>query len=273
MIVVVGAGTMGRGITAAALAAGFDTTLVDVDEAALERGHALAERYAYDQLERLTLSGDLEDAVEDAEKVIEAAPELLELKREIFARVDAAAPAGALLASNTSTIAISRLAAVCERPERVVGLHFFNPVHRMALVEVVAGERTSGQTMTRARDFALRLGKEPIVVKDVPGFVANRLGLILGNEAMRLVQDGVASAADVDRAAKLGFGHPMGPLELADLVGLDARLNNLRSLYAQTGREEYRPPAILEQRVAQGRLGRKSGGGFHDYVGNRRANS
>jgi 3-hydroxybutyryl-CoA dehydrogenase len=250
-LVVIGAGTMGRGIARVAVENGLATTVVDVDEAALAR---LPER-----VERAT---DLEAAVAGADAVIEAVPELPELKAEILGRAAAAAPDGALLATNTSTLSITSLAHGSD----LVGMHFFNPVHRMALVEVIAGETTSEAAVQAAVALATTLGKEPVVVRDAPGFVTSRLGLLLGNEAMRMVEEGVAAAADIDKAMRLGYGHPMGPLELADLVGLDARLNNLRSMHAQSGREEYAPPAILERLVEQGSLGRKSGEGFYRYV-------
>ncbi|HZO95997.1 MAG TPA: 3-hydroxyacyl-CoA dehydrogenase NAD-binding domain-containing protein [Gaiellaceae bacterium] len=270
LVCVIGAGTMGRGIAAAALAAGLDAVLVDVDRSALAAARTAIERRleregAAGRLAALSLATELEAAVAEADVVIEAVPELLDLKRDVFARLRDAAPAGALLATNTSTMSVTALAEACGGSPRVIGLHFFNPVHRMALVEVVVGEATSQAALAEALELAARLGKEPVVVRDVPGFVTSRLGLLLGNEAMRLVEEGVASAPDVDRAMRLGFGHPMGPLELADLVGLDARLNNLRSLHARSGLEQYRPPRILEALVAAGRLGRKSGGGFYDY--------
>jgi 3-hydroxybutyryl-CoA dehydrogenase len=198
--------------------------------------------------------------------VVEAVPEVLELKLDVLARIAAAAPPEALLATNTSTMSVTRLAEACgDGAPRVVGMHFFNPVHRMALVEVIAGRATSVGAVADALELAAALGKDPIVVRDVPGFVTSRLGLLLGNEAMRMVDEGVASAADIDKAMRLGYRHPMGPLELADLVGLDARLNNVRSMYELSGAEPYRPPAILERLVAEGRLGRKSGAGFYTY--------
>jgi 3-hydroxybutyryl-CoA dehydrogenase len=264
-IVVVGAGTMGRGIATAAVASGFHVVLVDVERGALVHAQQQIARHAPAAETTLTVSTELEDAVGSASLVIEAVPEVLALKRALFARLERAAPAEAVLATNTSTIPISAIADACERPDRVVGLHFFNPVHRMAVVEVIAGEQTSAMAAACASAFAYAVGKEPINVRDSPGFVANRLGLVLGTEAMRMVEEGIAAPADIDKAARLGFGHPMGPLQVADLVGLDARLNNLRSMHALTGRDEFRPPAILERLVGDGRLGRKSGQGFYEY--------
>jgi 3-hydroxybutyryl-CoA dehydrogenase len=270
-IVVIGAGTMGRGIAIACVSAGLPTTLVDVDvavaAAAVESATAsIAKRTPdVDVGALLTTSDDLDVAVKDAAAVIEAVPEILPLKLDIFERLGRFAPDDALLASNTSTMSVTRLASACARPARVVGMHFFNPAHRMPLIEVIHGATTAWDTVEDAVTLARAIGKEPIVVRDVPGFVTSRLGLLLGNEAMRLVEEGVASAADVDKAMRLGYRHPMGPLELADLVGLDARLNNVRSMFAQVGNETYRPPAILERLVADGHLGRKSGRGFYRY--------
>jgi 3-hydroxybutyryl-CoA dehydrogenase len=254
-LVVVGAGTMGRGIAGAALAAGLPTTLVDVDEAALEAARAAIARRG--DVSALTLSTELEVA----DTVIEAVPESFELKVDILRR----AAGATLLATNTSTLSITALARECGDPPHLIGMHFFNPVHRMALVEVIVGEATAASAIAGALALAATLGKDPIVVKDAPGFVTSRLGLLLGTEAMRMVEEGVASAADIDKAMRLGYGHPMGPLELADLVGLDARLNNLRSMHGQSGSEAYRPPAILTRLVERGQLGRKSGSGFYDY--------
>lgn len=267
-VAVIGAGTMGRGIATAALLAGLPTVLVDVDPAVL----AAARGSIVDRLTRrggdpgrLTVATDLADAVAGVDAVIEAVPEVEPLKRAIFARLGAAAPTEALLATNTSTMSVTGLADACGGSPRVIGMHFFNPAHRMPLVEIVTGAGTGEQTVADARALATALGKDPIVVRDVPGFVTSRLGLLLGNEAMRLVEEGVAEPSDVDKAVRLGYGHPMGPLELADLVGLDARLNNVRSLYERTGQDAYRPPSLLEELVAAGRLGRKSGHGFYEY--------
>lgn len=253
-LVVVGAGTMGRGIAGVALGAGLETTLVDVDSAVLE---AARERIArFGDVSRLTLS----TAPAAGDVVIEAVPEVFDLKVDVLRGARAS-----LLVSNTSTLSITALARACGDPPRLIGMHFFNPVHRMKLVEVVVGAATDASAVTDALSLAETLGKEPVVVRDAPGFVTSRLGLLLGNEAMRMVEEGVASAEDIDKAMRLGYGHPMGPLELADLIGLDARLNNVRSMHAQSGDERYAPPAILERLVAEGRLGRKSGEGFYRY--------
>lgn len=271
-VAVIGAGTMGRGIATVSLQAGLATTIVDVAPAALETARESIERRLrrgeesnQDLLQTLRLATDLGPAVADADVVIEAVPEVEQLKSATFARLREFAPRHALLATNTSTMSVSALARACGGSNRLIGMHFFNPVHRMALVEIVVGDATSDETLADATALCTRLGKDPIVVRDVPGFVTSRLGLLLGNAAMRLVEEGVASAADVDKAMRLGYGHPMGPLELADLVGLDARLNNLRSMLGRSGAPEYQPPAILERLVAQGRLGKKTGAGFYEY--------
>lgn len=271
-ITVIGAGTMGRGIAIAALRAGYDVTIVDVSSDALARaGSTISEHLTRhppgDEDPRpgqLSTSTVIEDAAAGAGAVIEAVPEILALKQEIFGRL-VGAPAGTLLVTNTSTMSIGELARACGGSPAVVGMHFFNPAHRMPLVEVVVADSTSSWSRDGAVALARSLGKEPVVVRDVPGFVTSRLGLLLGTEAMRMVEEGVASAADVDTAMKLGYRHPMGPLELADLVGLDARLNNLRSMRERTGNPAYEPPAILVDLVERGRLGRKSGHGFFVY--------
>jgi 3-hydroxybutyryl-CoA dehydrogenase len=271
-VAVLGAGTMGRGIAIAALRAGLDVCLVDVSTEALDATAAmirdrLTRRPAGPEdpvLGTLRTSPDLEDGIAGVGAVIEAVPELLTLKREIFGRLAAAQP-GTLLVSNTSTMSIGDLAAACDGSPYVVGMHFFNPAHRMPLVEVVVAESTGASARDGAVALARALGKEPVVVRDVPGFVTSRLGLLLGTEAMRMVEEGVASARDIDTAMRLGYRHPMGPLELADLVGLDARLNNLRSMHERSGNDLYRPPAILVDLVEAGHLGRKSGRGFFGY--------
>lgn len=273
VLVVVGAGTMGRGIATAAVLSGYRVRLADIDVQSLEAAvDAVRRRVARVRdvesdalLEQLTTHTSIESAAEEASVVIEAVSEVPQIKASVFRAIDGSAPAGSLLASNTSTMSITKLSEWVSTPERVVGMHFFNPAHRMRLVEVILGQATAETTRGHALDVARALGKEPIVVRDVPGFVTSRLGLVLGNEAMRLVERGVASASDVDKAMRLGYNHPMGPLELADLVGLDARLNNVRSMYEQLQDNLFEPPDILEELVAQGRLGLKSGAGFYDY--------
>jgi 3-hydroxybutyryl-CoA dehydrogenase len=267
---VIGGGIMGRGIAVVALEAGYATTLVDIGQEAVDKARdriaaVLERRGNATALNELTLTTDLSHAVAESAVIVEAVPELVDLKRRLLDQVASGAPQTALIATNTSTISIDRLAEDFARRDRLVGVHFFNPAYRMQLVEIVKGRETSEATLRDALGLVEHLGKEPIVVTDSPGFVTSRLGVLLGTEAMRLYESGVASAGDIDKAMRLGFGHPMGPLELADLVGLDARLNNVRSLHEQLGLEQYRPPAILEELVAEGKLGRKSGSGFYEY--------
>ena len=279
-VVVVGGGTMGHGIAQVSAMAGCETTLVDTAEplveAALGRVRAnldkgvdrgKVEAAARDQaLRRLRGGTDAEAAAADADLVVEAVPERFDLKADLLARLAAAAPAGALLGSNTSSLSIGDLQdAVGDAAPRVVGLHFFNPVHIMALVEVVRGPRTADATVEAGVAWARALGKDPIVVNDAPGFASSRLGIALGLEAMRMLEQGVASAADIDKAMELGYRHPMGPLRLTDLVGLDVRLDIARYLHETLGTETFRPPAILERLVAEGRLGQKTGHGFYDW--------
>jgi 3-hydroxybutyryl-CoA dehydrogenase len=278
-VAVVGAGTMGAGIAQVCAAAGLEVALHDADAAqvvraidrigaslsrAVERGKL--EASARDEaLTRLRAAPSLENAATDIDLAIEAVPERLDLKRSVFEALDTAAPAGAVLASNTSSLSISLIAGATRRAERVVGLHFFNPVHVMKLLEVVRGERTDRATLDRCLDFARRIDKEPIVVTDTPGFASSRLGVVLGLEAMRMVEEGVATPADIDRAMELGYNHPMGPLRLTDVVGLDVRLGIAEYLHHELGGQQYRPPEILKRMVDEGRLGRKSGRGFYDW--------
>lgn len=279
VVAVLGAGTMGHGIAQVCAAAGCEVRLYDITDAAvasglgrikdnldkgIERGKVTQEeRDAV--LARLTTTTVIAQAVQDADLVVEAAPESMELKAKIFAEVDAAASAHAILASNTSSLAIAQIASVVGDPTRVVGMHFFNPVHIMTLVEVVWGPETSDATRDAAVAFARRLGKEPIVVKDVPGFASSRLGIVLGMEAIRMVEQGVASPQDIDRAMELGYRHPMGPLRLTDLVGLDVRLGIAEYLRKTLGSDAFEPPALLRRMVAEGKLGKKSGHGFYDW--------
>jgi 3-hydroxybutyryl-CoA dehydrogenase len=278
-VAVLGAGTMGNGIAQVCAMAGFRVALHDPQPGAVQRALATIRANLEKGVERgrvaaevrdaalgsLREAADLRGAAADAELVIEAVPERMDVKRTIFAELDAAAPPGAILATNTSSLSVSRIAEATERPDRVIGLHFFNPVHIMKLLEVVRGDATSGATLDAALDFARRIGKEPIVVTDTPGFASSRLGVVLGLEAMRMVEQGVASPEDIDRAMELGYNHPMGPLRLSDLVGIDVRLGIAEYLHAELGGEQYRPPEIMRRMVAEGKLGRKSGEGFYTW--------
>lgn len=282
-VAVIGAGTMGRGIAQAAAMAGCETVLCDVDtprleralariEATLEKGVRLGKvaGTARDAaLARLALTTRATGAAGDADLVIEAVPEVIELKKRVLADVEAAVRDGTILATNTSSLPVSEIAAALRLPERFLGLHFFNPVHIMALVEVVKGRRTAPEVVERCLAFARELGKEPIVVSDSPGFASSRLGIVLGLEAIRMVEAGVASPEDIDRAMVLGYRHPMGPLRLTDLVGLDVRLDIARHLHRSLRSEAFRPPALLERMVADGTLGRKAGRGFYDWPSER----
>ncbi len=278
-IVVVGAGTMGHGIAQVAAQAGFEVRLADAVpgaaakglervrtnlEGAVSRGKATPE--ARDAaLARITAGDDAESLAAGCDLAIEAVPEKLDLKRSVFAMLERRLPAPRILATNTSSLSIATIAQGLTAPERVVGMHFFNPVHLMKLVEVVVHPGTSDAARDGAVDLAKTLGKEPIVVKDSPGFASSRLGLVLGLEAMRMLEDGVASAEDIDRAMTLGYNHPMGPLRLTDLVGLDVRLAIAEYLHGTLKSAAFDPPGILRRLVAEGRLGKKSGRGFYDW--------
>jgi 3-hydroxybutyryl-CoA dehydrogenase len=278
-VAVIGAGTMGHGIAQVCAMARCDVALADATEDLARRGvdrirdnldggvrrGKVAAAAAAAGLERITTAATLEDAAAGRDVIIEAVPERLELKRDVLVRVERVATDTALLASNTSSLSIGEMQAWLDRPERFIGLHFFNPVHINSLLEVVRGPRTSEPTVRRALDLADRIGKEAVLVNDSPGFATSRLGVLLGLEAMRMLEEGVADAAAIDRAMELGYRHPMGPLRLTDLVGLDVRLDIARYLHEKLGLEQYRPPRILEQLVAEGRLGRKSGRGFYDW--------
>lgn len=278
-VTVLGAGVMGHGIAQVAAMAGHRVTLHDPDAAAAERGLARiranldkgvslgkvrAEERA-EALDRISPAPSLAAACARAELVVEAAPERVELKRSLFLEVEAAASPSALLATNTSSLSIDAIAEVLAEPGRFLGLHFFNPVHLMALVEVVRGSRTDAAVLDAGVAFARGLGKEPIVVRDAPGFASSRLGVALGLEAMRMVEEGVAEPAAIDKAMELGYRHPMGPLRLTDLVGLDVRLAIAEYLHEKLGGERYRPPAILRRMVEEGKLGRKTGEGFYHW--------
>ncbi|WP_430499312.1 3-hydroxyacyl-CoA dehydrogenase family protein [Micromonospora trifolii] len=274
--VVVGAGTMGLGIAYVAAGAGHAVELVEVEpergaaalnrlaelwERAVQRGKLSADEAATNR-QRVTLRPTLAEVAPAPQVIVEAVPERLDLKRAVLR--DAAALRPALLGSNTSSIAIGALAAELDAPERFLGLHFFNPVWAMALLEIVVGPATAEETTAAAVTLAGRLGKDPVVVRDMPGFATSRLGVTLGLEAIRMVADGVASPADIDKAMVLGYRHPIGPLELTDLVGLDVRLDIARTLQAAYG-DRFAPPPLLEEMVAAGRLGKKSGQGFYRW--------
>lgn len=274
--VVIGAGTMGVGIAYVAAGAGYQVELVEVDpsraeaaqrtlhglwDKAVERGRMSAEE-ADACRARVTSLPDIAQVADGPDVIVEAVPERVDLKRHVLAAAEARRPG--LLASNTSSISIGTLAESLAAPDRFLGLHFFNPVWAMALLEIVVRAGTSDATVAAARAVAERLGKDPIVVKDMPGFATSRLGVALGLEAIRMVEDGVASAEDIDKAMKLGYRHPMGPLELTDLVGLDVRLDIARTLAAAYG-ERFAPPRLLEEMVAAGKLGKKSGEGFYRW--------
>jgi 3-hydroxybutyryl-CoA dehydrogenase len=283
-VAVLGAGTMGHGIAHVAALAGLNVRLYDValDGAAagaakisnnLAKGVALgklADTARSQTMARIRVTTDLADACDGADLVIEAVPERLDLKRELFAAVDRVAPGHALLATNTSSLPVAKIAAVVADPKRVVGMHFFNPVHVMKLVEVVRHSGSDPTAVETAVALGHAWGKTPIVVNDSPGFASSRLGLALGLEAIRMVEEGVASAEDIDTAMKLGYGHPMGPLELTDLVGLDVRLGIADYLSDAIG-PGFEPPDLLRRLVAKGNLGKKSGEGFYLWVDGKRS--
>jgi 3-hydroxybutyryl-CoA dehydrogenase len=277
-IAVIGAGTMGHGIAQVAAAYGFPVLLSDVDREALARGvqsieknlakgislGKLTENDRDRTLQQIRGTTKLEDCAK-ADLIIEAAPEKLDLKREILRQLESLTDRSFIFASNTSSLSITEIARSAKRPEAVVGMHFFNPVHIMRLVEIVVGEKTSDDTVETVTAAGRRMRKEPIVVKDVPGFASSRLGVALGLEAMRMVEQGVASARDIDIAMELGYNHPMGPLKLTDLVGLDVRLSIAEYLHSELGSETFRPPEVLRRLVSEGKLGKKTGQGFYDW--------
>jgi 3-hydroxybutyryl-CoA dehydrogenase len=275
---VLGAGTMGHGIAHVLASIGVRTRLYDVEASAaqkgldsiaanlskgVEKGKVTAQ--ARDAaLQQLTATADFDAATAGVDLVVEAVPEILELKCKLFERLSRALSERVLLASNTSSLPVSKIAAVCAHPERVLGLHFFNPVHLMKLVEVVRAEQTSEASVQRALALAQRMGKDPILVRDTPGFASSRLGLCIGLEAMRMFETSVASAVDIDKAMVLGYGFPMGPLKLTDLVGLDVRLGIAEHLERELG-ARFEPPRVLREMVAAGKLGKKSGQGFYAW--------
>ncbi len=270
---------MGRGIAQVAAQAGYQVFLYDVEKAALDRAMDtvranLEKAVSLSRIEPAAMDGalaalstttDLAVAASGADLVIESVPEVIELKREVLRAVETVVDPDALLATNTSSLSISGIATALRRPEKFIGLHFFNPVNIMSLVEVVVGGATGVEVVEQATGFVARIAKEPIVVADSPGFASSRLGVILGLEAMRMLEQGVASPVDIDKAMVLGYRHPMGPLRLTDLVGLDVRLRIAEYLFETLGSEAFRPPEILKRMVAEGRLGKKTGGGFFEW--------
>ncbi len=274
---VLGSGTMGHGIAQVLAASGLDVCMYDISDeflvsatgrirANLDKGVAkgkVTEEARDAALARLTTTTDLGVAIDGVDVVVEAVPEKLELKRELFTRLGEL-DEGVLLATNTSSLPITEIAAAAKHPERVTGMHFFNPVHIMKLVEVVCAKQSSDAAVELTLDLARRMGKEPIRVQDAPGFASSRLGLVIGLEAMRMVESGVASAEDIDKAMTLGYGFPMGPLRLTDLVGLDVRLSIAEYLAGELG-AHFEPPALLREKVERGELGRKSGRGFYTW--------
>jgi 3-hydroxybutyryl-CoA dehydrogenase len=278
-VAVIGAGTMGRGIAYAAALGGFETVLEDVNEMVLSNAQAWI-RNAFDEglkrgkvepevrdaaLARIHSSRDVKGAIRDAELVIEAVPEEVEMKRELFALFAEFGKPQAIFASNTSSLSINEFTEALASRERCIGMHFFNPVPKMRLVEIVRTPHTSDETVNACVNVAQKMQKETVIVREAPGFITSRINALIGNEAFQMLENGIASAADIDKAVKLGLNHPMGPFEMADLVGLDVRLKILEYLQATLG-EKYRPSALLRKYVQEGRLGRKTGRGVYDYA-------
>ena len=277
-VVVIGAGIMGRGIAHVSMMGGFTTVLNDVSDDLLRKAQdnirkdlqkgleigKVTSSEMEQSLERLKLEGNVERAVNGADAVIEAIPEQIELKLELFARLDQVCSPHVMFASNTSALSITEMAAATKRPQQFIGMHFFNPVHKMKLVEIIRGPETNDETFRMAEAIAQQMGKETVEVKESPGFVTSRINALIGNEAFYMLQEGVASARDIDKALKLGLNHPMGPFEMIDLVGLDTRLSILTFLHQTLG-EKYRPCPLLVEYVRAGRLGKKAGKGVYEY--------
>ncbi|MCO4747899.1 MAG: 3-hydroxyacyl-CoA dehydrogenase family protein [Proteobacteria bacterium] len=278
-IAVVGAGTMGHGIAQIAAMAGYDTVLFDSNAEAVERGAdkiaanldkgvargKVTEETRASALAHLTTATDLGAAAAGADLVVEAIPEKLEWKQALFKSLEEHAPTHCIFATNTSSLSVAGIASVLADPSRVIGTHFFNPVHIMALLEVIVTEQTRDDVLANIRDFGQRTGKEVIVVKDFPGFATSRLGVCLGMEAIRMVEQGVASPEDIDKAMVLGYRHPVGPLKLTDMVGLDVRMHIGEYLAKELGNSAFEPPALMREMVEAGKLGKKSGQGFYSW--------
>lgn len=277
-ILVLGSGIMGAGIAQVAAQGGFETAMYDVDEAVLAKAKAkildgvgravekgkLPAGMRDEVAKRLTTTLDLDGAAGACDFVIEAVPEKLDLKRQLFARLERTCRKDVVFGTNTSSLMISEIAAGVADPGRVIGMHFFNPVPVMRLVEIILGPKTSAEAIETTEAVSKRMGKETVRVKESPGFTTSRINALIGNEAFRMLEAGIASAEDIDKALKLGLNHPMGPFEMVDLVGLDTRLSTLRYLHQTLG-ETYRPSPMIERLVAEGRLGRKTGWGVYRY--------
>jgi len=277
-IAVIGAGIMGRGIAHVAALGGYRTVLEDILPSSLRRAEdeirtnlqkgvelgKVEKSDAAAALSRIHFAGSVEEAAREADLVIEAVPEEMESKIEIFTLLDKICRPGTILASNTSSLSVTEIASVTYRPHKCLGMHFFNPVHKMKLLEVVRALETDDETIAAVRDVGRRMGKEVVVIREAPGFITSRINAMIGNEAFYMLQEGIATAEDIDKALKLGLNHPMGPFELVDLVGLDTRLHILEYLHKSLG-EKFRPAPLLVQHVKAGRLGRKSGRGVFDY--------
>lgn len=277
-VAVIGAGIMGRGIAHVAALGGYRTILEDILPASLRKAESeiranldkgvelgkLEKSAADAAFSRIQLVGSVEEAAREADLVIEAVPEEMDSKIEIFTLLDKICRPGTILASNTSSLSVTEIASVTYRPRKCVGMHFFNPVHKMKLLEVVRALETDDETIAAATEVGRRMGKEVVVIKESPGFITSRINAMIGNEAFYMLQEGIASAEDIDKALKLGLNHPMGPFELVDLVGLDTRLHILEYLHKSLG-EKFRPAPLLVQHVKAGRLGRKTGRGVFDY--------
>lgn len=278
-IAVIGGGIMGRGIAHVAAMGGFTTVLNDISAELLDkaRGRIRADlqkgveigKVSADlmnaTLDRLSIETDIDKAARSADLVIEAIPERIELKLDLFARLDKICPAHTILASNTSALSLTEMAGATTRPHQFIGMHFFNPVHKMKLVEIIRGLETNDETFKAAESVSQQMGKETVEVKESPGFVTSRVNALIGNEAFYMLQEGVASARDIDKALKLGLNHPMGPFEMVDLVGLDTRLSILTFLHQTLG-EKYRPCPLIVKYVKAGRLGKKVGKGVYEYA-------
>jgi 3-hydroxybutyryl-CoA dehydrogenase len=278
-IAVIGAGTMGHGIAQVAAMAEYHVALYDIEQEFVDRGIAavqsnlakgvekgkVAPEVMDTSLNRIKGTTDLAAAAHQAQLVIEAIPEKLELKADLFGKLEELCDERCIFGSNTSSLSIAKIAAATKRPDRVIGMHFFNPVHIMKLLEIVVTDATSDETLAAIKEVGGHMGKDCIVVKDFPGFATSRLGVCLGLEAIRMVEQGVASAQDIDKAMTLGYAHPMGPLKLTDLVGLDVRLNIADYLHKELQSEVFKAPELMRQMVKGNKLGKKSGQGFYSW--------